>query len=105
MNLDDPPSWTLLSRHAHALIRLQRDPHSTLRDLGRHLGITERSAQKIVGDLEAAGLLARRRVGRRNAYDLYLGRPLRHPLESDLPARTLIEPMLRSDRDPTREAS
>lgn len=53
-----------------------------LRDVADLVGITERTAQLIVADLEAEGYLTRQRVGRRNRYRLHLNRPLRHPLES-----------------------
>jgi len=87
---ENPPTWTLLTRHAHALLRLRAEPRVTLRDLAKHLGITERSVQKIVADLEAEGLLERRRVGRRNHYALDLNRRFRHPLENDRPVAEWI---------------
>lgn len=73
--------WTFLSNHAHVLICLARDPDQRLRDVADQIGITERSVQSIVSDLEAEGILARRREGRRNTYELRLGHPLRHPVE------------------------
>lgn len=78
----EPRSWTFLSNHAHVLICLSRDPGMRLRDVADLVGITERTAQLIVADLEAEGYLTRQRVGRRNRYRLHLNRPLRHPLES-----------------------
>jgi predicted transcriptional regulator len=74
--------WTFLSNHGHVLVCLARDPEARLRDVAQAVGITERAVQKIVADLEAAGVLARERNGRRNRYHLDVGRPLRHPLES-----------------------
>jgi DNA-binding transcriptional regulator PaaX len=83
--------WTFLSNHAHVLVCLARDPASRLRDVAEHVGITERAVQKIVSDLEAAGIVRRQRVGRRNRYDLELDRPLRHPLEAHRSVRSLLE--------------
>ena len=74
--------WTFLSNHGHVLICLARDPEARLRDVAQAVGITERAVQKIVADLEAAGVLTRERMGRRNRYQLAAERPLRHPLES-----------------------
>jgi DNA-binding Lrp family transcriptional regulator len=93
MNLPPPAprQWTFLSNHAHVLVCLARNPDTRLRDVAGHVGITERAVQKIVGDLEAAGILSRHRVGRRNRYRLHLDRPLRHPLEAHRSVRSLLE--------------
>lgn len=73
--------WTIFSNHAHVLICLVEDPSQTLRQVALRVGITERAVQRIMKDLEEAGIIARRRVGRRNDYQLFLDKPLRHPLE------------------------
>jgi len=77
-----PRQWTFLSNHAHVLICLALDPDSRLRDVAASVGITERAVQKIVGDLEEAGIILRERSGRRNSYRLDVNQPLRHPLEA-----------------------
>jgi DNA-binding transcriptional ArsR family regulator len=74
--------WTFLSNHGHVLVCLARDPDARLRDVALAVGITERAVQKIVSDLEDAGVVERVREGRRNRYRLFLDRPLRHPIES-----------------------
>lgn len=73
--------WTFLSNHAHVLVCLASDPGARLRDVAVQVGITERAVQKIVSDLESAGVLTRERDGRRNRYHMALDRPLRHPVE------------------------
>lgn len=75
-------NWTFLSNHAHVLVALAGNPDLRLRDIAALVGITERTAQLIVADLEAQGYLTRTRVGRRNRYVLHLNGPLRHPLEA-----------------------
>ena len=77
-----PRQWTFRSNHAHVLICLALDPDSRLRDVAARVGITERAVQKIVGDLEEAGIILRERSGRRNSYRLDVTQPLRHPLEA-----------------------
>lgn len=77
-----PAGWTFLTNHAHVLLSIARDPQTTLRGVATQVGITERAAQKIVADLEAAGYLTRTRSGRRNNYTIATGRPLRHPLNA-----------------------
>ena len=74
--------WTFLSNHAHVLVCLASNPNSRLRDVAASVGITERAVQKIVGDLEEAGVILRERSGRRNSYRLDVNVPLRHPLEA-----------------------
>ena len=51
----EPVSWTFLTNHAQVLICLAEDPEIRLRDIGDLVGITERAAHRIVGDLIAAG--------------------------------------------------
>jgi hypothetical protein len=87
------PKWTFLSNHAHVLICLAQDPEIRLRDVSDRIGITERAVLKIVADLEVQGLLQRHRQGRRNAYELKLEHPLRHPIESHRTIGELIELM------------
>lgn len=74
--------WTFLSNHGHVLVCLARDPEARLRDVAVSVGITERAVQKIVSDLEEAGVVERVRDGRRNRYRLFLEKPLRHPIEA-----------------------
>ena len=74
--------WTFLTNHSHVLICLAGEPTLRLRDVAERVGITERAVQKIVADLEAAGVLRKIRDGRRNHYEIDTARPLRHPVEA-----------------------
>ena len=74
--------WTFLTNHAHVLVVLSRDPSLVLREVAVQVGITERAVQRIIADLELAGILERRRVGRCNHYEIQVDRPLRHATES-----------------------
>ena len=75
--------WTFLTNHAHVLLSIARNPTARLRDVAASVGITERAAQAIVADLEAAGYLHRTRVGRRNEYTVDPSGHFRHPAEAD----------------------
>ncbi len=75
-------SWTFLTNHSHVLICLAGEPDLRLRDVADRVGITERAVQRIVADLEEAGVLTRSRDGRRNRYEVHIEQPLRHPIES-----------------------
>ncbi|MFD1364438.1 helix-turn-helix transcriptional regulator [Actinoplanes sichuanensis] len=79
----DGKGWTFLTNHAHVLLAIAREPTARLRDVATTVGITERAAQTIVADLEAAGYLHRERVGRRNAYTINTAGRFRHPAEAD----------------------
>jgi DNA-binding Lrp family transcriptional regulator len=72
------------------LICLAQDAEMRLRDVAARVGITERAVQKIVRELERAGVLVRHREGRRNRYELHTDVPLRHPVESHRKVRDLI---------------
>lgn len=63
------------------MVALALDPDMRVRDLADAVGITERAAQRIVGELVDTGYLRREKHGRRNRYHLDASRPLRHPLE------------------------
>jgi predicted transcriptional regulator len=74
-------SWTFLTNHSHVLLCLHRDAQIRLRDVAELVGITERSVQRIVQELEEAGVITRERDGRRNSYRINPAVHLRHPLE------------------------
>ncbi|MFZ2237224.1 MAG: MarR family winged helix-turn-helix transcriptional regulator [Dokdonella sp.] len=78
-------SWTFCSNHTHVLVCLAADGSLTLRDVASRVGITERAVQRIVSELETAGVLNRERDprdARRNRYSIEGSAPLRHPLEA-----------------------
>jgi predicted transcriptional regulator len=77
----DGRSWTFLTNHAHVLLCIARDPTARARDIAEAVGITERATLSIIGDLVDGGYVHRRRVGRRNEYEVLAHRPFRHPLE------------------------
>jgi DNA-binding IclR family transcriptional regulator len=71
-------SWTMLTAHGRALVAIVQDPDARMRDLAEVIGVTERTAQAIVADLEAAGYVTHTRVGRRNRYRVDFNQPFRH---------------------------
>ncbi|MGW3324303.1 helix-turn-helix transcriptional regulator [Streptomyces virginiae] len=75
--------WTFLTNHARVLIAIARDPGIRLRDIAVECGLTERTVQAIVTDLQADGYLSRTRDGRRNRYVVASGARFRHPAEAD----------------------
>ena len=74
-------SWTFLTNHSHVLLCIAEDPGIRGRDIADRVGITERSAQNIIRELDEGGYLTREKVGRRNHYKIHPELPLRHPIE------------------------
>jgi DNA-binding transcriptional ArsR family regulator len=75
---DGGGSWTLLTGHGHVLVEIARDPQARVRDISAAVGLTERTVQAIVADLEAAGYLTRSRKGRRTVYTVNRDAAFRH---------------------------
>jgi len=74
------PRWDFLTNHAHVLLCVSRDSGIRLRDIAAAVGITERSAHKVLSELVEDGYVLRERRGRRNHYKVKPEQPLRHPL-------------------------
>jgi DNA-binding IclR family transcriptional regulator len=70
MSSSSPTSWTFLTSHARVLLCIAQDPDVRLREIGERVGVTERAAHRIVGDLAGAGYISRERHGRRNRYTI-----------------------------------
>jgi hypothetical protein len=70
--------WTLLTGHGHVLVEIARNPRARIRDISPVVGLTDRTVQAIVADLDAAGYLTRTRVGRRTRYTVNPDSPFRH---------------------------
>lgn len=87
----NPREWTFLSNHGHVLIHLSRDPEARIRDIADSVGITERSAQAILADLEESGYLNISKIGRRNSYLINPRLKFRHPAEVGKPISALLK--------------
>lgn len=92
-----PGEWTYFSNHGHVLFCLAREPEMLLREVAARVGVTERAVQRIVADLEAAGVLLRERDGRRNRYTIDPHAPLRHPNEAHCTVGMLIDTVVGSE--------
>lgn len=90
--------WDFLTNHAHVLLSVSRDPGIRLREIAAAVGITERSAHKILSELVAEGYVLRERHGRRNRYKVKPELPLRHPLVQDRQVGDLLDVLSRPER-------
>ena len=96
---DEPvPRWDFLTNYAHVLLCVSQDSGIRLRDIAAAVGITERSAHKVLSDLVEEGYVLRERHGRRNRYKVKPELPLRHPLVRELEVGELLEALGRPER-------
>lgn len=63
--------WSLFTSHGLVLISIAKNPDRTAHDIGDDVGVTERTAHKIIIDLEEAGYITRIKVGRQNKYRIH----------------------------------
>lgn len=92
-------NWTLLTGHGHVLVEIARDPEARIRDIAAAADITERTAQVIVADLEAAGYITRTRVGRRTRYTVNRQSLFRHPAQEGHKVGPFLALLARSKDD------
>lgn len=101
-------SWTFITSHAQVLLAVARNPAVTVAQLAATVKITERSAYRILADLQKAGYVRRRRLGRHNAYEIDRSLPLRDPTVENESVRDLLslgtDADDEGDRQPQRAA-
>lgn len=83
-------SWTFITNHAQVLLAVARDPAATVAQLAAAAKITERSAYRILADLQRTGYVQRRKHGRHNVYEINPGLPLRDPTVENECVRDLL---------------
>ncbi len=83
-------AWTLLTGHGRVLVQIAGHPEARIRDISSVVGLTERTVQAIVADLEAAGYLIRTRTGRRTRYTVNPDSEFRHSAQKGLRVGPLL---------------
>jgi len=89
--------WTFLTNHARVLVAISQNPDIRARDVATTTGITERSIQRIIAELEEAGYLSHERIGRRNHYKVTTTASLRHPREQGVEIGLLLNLFVNAD--------
>jgi predicted transcriptional regulator len=79
------------------LLVIAADPTVRLRDIASTLDITERAAQRIVTELVDEGYLTRKRVGRRNHYEVHTKRPMRTEQAKETEVGEFLELLLENE--------
>ncbi|MDJ0917718.1 MAG: winged helix-turn-helix domain-containing protein [Woeseiaceae bacterium] len=88
---DSAHQWTFFSNYAHVLVCLAENPDARLRDVADKIGITERTAFRLIGELEDAGIIERVKEGRRNHYEINADAHLKHSIEKHYTVGELLE--------------
>jgi hypothetical protein len=101
---DLPPRWDFLTNHAHVLLCVSEDSGIRLRDIAAAVGITERSAHKVLSELVEERYVLRERHGRRNSYTIKPELPLRHPLVREREVGELLGALARPKPTPRSRA-
>jgi sugar-specific transcriptional regulator TrmB len=83
-------SWAFITSHAQVLLAVARDPALRVEEIARAAQISERSAYRILADLQKPGYVRRTKDGRRNRYEINPDLPLGDPIVADEPLRELI---------------
>ena len=93
--------WDFLTNHAHVLLCVANDPGIRLRDIALAVGVTERSAHKILGQLVEEGYVVKEKVGRRNTYTVKTDMPLKSPPAEEQEVGELLH-VLQKPKQPNR---
>jgi DNA-binding transcriptional ArsR family regulator len=100
---EEETDWTFFSPYAHVLICLADKPRIRLREVAGRVGVTERTAMRLIDRLVRAGVVRRRREGRRNVYEIVARGALPHPIESRCSLENLLRTVLDSAADSERD--
>lgn len=69
--------WTFVTNHALALASIAKNLDKTAREIGDDVGVTERTAHKIIMDLERDGYITKTKVGIKNTYRIHPELPIK----------------------------
>ena len=62
--------WKFITNHGLVLFSIARGRGKTAREIGDEAGVTERTAHKIIIDLERDGYIIKSKVGNKNMYTI-----------------------------------
>ncbi len=69
--------WAFITNHGLVLASIANNPQKTAREIGDDVGITERTAHKIIIDLDRDGYITKTKVGRHNTYRIHSSVPIK----------------------------
>ena len=88
--------WHFITNHGAVLVLIAQRRQITAREIAEELGLTERPVRRIIAELEAAGCLHKKRVGRVSHYEVTLDLPLRQHVHREVAVGELLQIFQRS---------
>jgi len=85
------PEWAFLTNHALVLSYLAKQPSITAREISLAIGITERAIRKIIADLDEAGYISKRKIGRGMRYRINPDLSMRSDAHQDIAIGDFLE--------------
>jgi len=96
-------NWTFVTNHALVLASIAKNSDKTAREIGDDAGVTERTAHKIIVDLEKDGYITKTKVGTKNTYRIYPELPIK-PADTSVGELLQLLGWKRRKRQKTSEA-
>jgi predicted transcriptional regulator len=90
--------WNFITNHGLVLLYISHNPQCTMREMASALGVTERSIQRVLEDLDSEGYITWQRTGKGNIYDINNTRGLKHALTRDVIVGDLLTLLSSSKR-------
>lgn len=69
--------WAFITNHGLVLASIAKNSEKTAREIGDDVGVTERTAHKIIVDLVKEGYITKTKVGTRNTYRIHPSVPIK----------------------------
>ena len=110
---DDGVDWSLLSSHGKVVLYIALCPESTVQQIARAMGRTERAVARTIAALRRSGIVRARTLNRRKLFSVNMDASLFHPTLTGYTLRQVFgnvqEQMRREGRklcedDPTGKA-
>ena len=83
--------WNFITNHGLVLLYVSHNPQCTMREMANALGVTERSIQRGLKDLEEEGHVTWQGTGKGNIYEVNHTRGLKHELTRDVIVADLLD--------------
>ncbi len=83
--------WNFITNHGLVLLYVSHNPQCTMREMAAALGVTERSIQRVLKDLEEEGYVTWQGTGKGNIYHINHTRGLKHELTRDSVVGDLLD--------------
>jgi len=83
--------WNFITNHGLVLLYISHNPQCTMREMASALGVTERSVQRVLEDLESEGYISWQRTGKGNIYEINNTCGLKHELTRDVIVGDLLD--------------